>query len=64
MMSKLITYVKTRLNQRSFWVGVGLAVSAAAVLPKPWNILSFVAGVIGSLVPDGTMKGTDDGSSN
>lgn len=53
---KLKSYVKTRLNERSFWVGVGLAISAAAILPSPWNVLSFIAGTIGSLVPDGNVK--------
>lgn len=51
--------MRKRLLERSFWVGVGLAVAAAAVLPSPWNIMSFVAGVIGALVPDG--KITDNG---
>lgn len=46
-------YVINRLKERSFWIGLGLAASAAAVLPYPWNVLSFVAGFMGSLVPDG-----------
>lgn len=45
-------YVINRLKERSFWIGIGLAASAAAVLPDPWNAVSFVAGFIGSLVPD------------
>lgn len=53
---KLISYVTRRINQRSFWVGVGLAVSAAAILPSPWNFISFGAGVIGSLVPESKDK--------
>jgi hypothetical protein len=54
-MIKFKNYIFKRLNERSFWIGVGLAVSAAAILPAPWSYLSFVAGVIGSLVPDGKM---------
>lgn len=57
---KLKNYVQKRLNERSFWVGVGLAVSAAGLLPSPWNILSFIAGVIGSLVPDGNIQDPND----
>lgn len=52
-MKNLKRYLCERLNERSFWVGVGIAVSAAAVLPEPWNYISFTVGVIGSLVKDG-----------
>lgn len=46
-------YVLNRLKERSFWIGIGLACTAAAALPTPWNYLSFLAGAIGALVPDG-----------
>lgn len=49
-------YILNRLEERSFWIGVGLAVSAAAVLPDPWSYVSFVVGVMGSLVPDGKVS--------
>ena len=52
MMKTFVHYLRSRLEERSFWVGMGLAVTAAAALPSPWNYLSFVAGAIGSLVPD------------
>lgn len=52
-MKVTFNYVKARVIERSFWVGVGLAAAAAAVLPYPWNYISMVAGVIGALVPDG-----------
>lgn len=55
-MKTIVTYLKTRLSERSFWVGMGLAVTAAAALPSPWNVLSFLAGTAGSLVPDGTVS--------
>lgn len=51
-MSKAIGWIKARLGERSTWVGIGMAVSAAAVLPWPWSGLSFGAGVIASMVPD------------
>ena len=56
MMKTLANYVRSRLAERSFWVGMGLAVAAAATLPGPWNYLSFVAGAFGSLVPDAKAK--------
>lgn len=46
-------YILKRLNEHSFWVGVGLAVTASMTLPTPWNWISLVAGIAGSLVPDG-----------
>lgn len=52
-MAKLKNYILSRLEERSFWIGVGLAVSAAALLPDPWSYVSFGVGVVGSLVPDG-----------
>lgn len=57
MLHSIVEYTKTRLKERSFWVGVGLAISAAAILPAPWNYFSFVAGTIGALVPDGKITG-------
>lgn len=48
-------YVLNRLKERSFWIGVGLAVGAAAALPAPWGVISFIVGFIGSLVPDGKL---------
>ena len=49
-------YVLKRIEERSFWIGVSLAVSAASVLPDPWSYISFVAGVLGSLIPDGNIR--------
>lgn len=49
-------YIINRLKERSFWIGIGLAASAAAVLPYPWNMISFVTGLMGSLVPDGRIS--------
>ena len=54
-MIKVIEYVKARLKEHTTSVGLTLAITAAAALPYPWNILSFVVGFIGSMFPDGTV---------
>lgn len=56
---QLKAYITARSRERSTWVGISIAVSAAAMLPSPWNILSFIVGVIGSLVPDGEAPHVD-----
>jgi hypothetical protein len=56
-MNKFLGYLKARLLERSFWGDVVIACSAAAILPKPWNFVTFVAlSVMKGLVPDGSMK--------
>lgn len=50
---KLLGFIKSRVGERSTWVGIGMAVSAAAVLPWPWSAIAFAAGVVSSFVPDG-----------
>lgn len=55
-MRTIISYFRARILEQRTWVGIGLAIAAASVLPHPWNIYSVIAGVIGSLVPDGTIK--------
>lgn len=46
------SWLYARLSERSTWVGIGLAIAAAAVLPSPWSYLSCVVGTIGALVSD------------
>ena len=53
---KALSYLKSRLNERSTWVAFGLAFSAASMLEWPWSIASAVVGVIAALVPDGEVK--------
>lgn len=50
---KLRRYINKRLSERSFWIGVGLATGSAALLPDPWNYVSFIVGTMAALVPDG-----------
>lgn len=54
-MVKVIEYIKARLKEHSTYVGLSLAITAAAALPYPWNVFSFLAGFIGSMFPDGTV---------
>lgn len=49
---KLLQYIERRLGERSFWGDVAVAVTAAALLPKPWNIVFVVLSAIKALVPD------------
>jgi hypothetical protein len=49
----MIRYLKCRLKERSTWIDIGIAVSAAAMLPAPYSYLFIAIGVIGALVPDG-----------
>jgi hypothetical protein len=53
---RVIRYLEARLLERSFWGDVILAVSAAAVLPKPWNYIFVGLSTVKALVPDGTVK--------
>ena len=55
-MKATIAYLRARLDERSTWLLIGAAVTAAAALKWPWNVISFAVGVIGALVPDGAVK--------
>jgi len=59
-MSRIVTgiaYLRKRLNERSTWVAIGAAITAASVIPAPWSYWAFVAGLIGTLVADGEVVG-------
>jgi hypothetical protein len=49
-----LTYIERRITERSFWSDVIASVSAAALLPKPWNYYVAAAAFLKSLVPDAT----------
>jgi hypothetical protein len=49
---RLLNYLETRLGERSFWGDIILAVSAAALLPKPWCYVFMGLSVLKALVPD------------
>lgn len=55
-MIKLLSFIKARLKERSTWVSFGLAVTVASALPRPWDIVSCVIGIIGGIVPDGSIN--------
>jgi len=50
-------FLKARIGERSTWVGIGVAAGAAAVLPTPWNAISFGVGTIAALIPDAKVGG-------
>lgn len=58
----MIDYIAERLEERSTWSDVIIAVAAAAVLPAPWSYVSMVVGAVKALVPDGPIipKKSDD----
>ena len=49
----LWAYVWDRLDERSTWTDIAVAVSAAAVLPWPYSAVAIVIGIIKTMVPDG-----------
>lgn len=53
---KFINYLENRLLERSFWGDIIIAVSAAALLPKPWCFVFVGLSVVKALVPDGSVK--------
>jgi len=53
----MIKWLKTRLTEHSTLVGIGMAITAASVLPSPWNWLSLGVGTLAALIPDGKVGG-------
>lgn len=47
----MIGYLKARMAERTTWAAIGAGATAAATLPWPWNLVSFVAAAIAALVP-------------
>lgn len=48
---RVIRYLRARLNEKSTWAGIGLAITGGAALPAPYSWLAIAAGVIGVLAP-------------
>lgn len=48
---KIVTYLKSRLSEKSTWAAIGVGVPAAAMLQSPWSIVMIAVTVIGVLVP-------------
>jgi hypothetical protein len=51
-----MNYIRNRLAERSTWYDFGVALGAAAVLPAPYSYFFIAIGVIGALMPDGSVK--------
>lgn len=49
---KVLEYIRDRIDERSTWVSAGTGVAGAAVLPHPWDYISFVIGLVVSMIPD------------
>jgi hypothetical protein len=48
----LLTYLETRLLERSFWGDIAVAIVSAAALPKPWCYVFAALSAVKALVPD------------
>lgn len=47
----MIRYLKQRIEERSTWAAIGVAVTAGATLSSPYSWMVIAAGVIGVLLP-------------
>lgn len=47
----VLGYLKRRLEERTTWAAIGLAVTGGAALPSPYSWIVIAVGVIGVLVP-------------
>jgi hypothetical protein len=56
----VIKYVIARLQERSTWADIIVAIAASAVLPAPWSYVSVVVGAVKALVPDGPLSRKPD----
>lgn len=48
-----VRYIKARLKERSSWVAIVGAITAASYLTFPWDIVAATCGIIGVMVPEG-----------
>ena len=55
-MLSVIRYIEARLAERSFWGDIIIAVSAAALLPRPWCFVFMGLSIVKAFVPDGGVK--------
>lgn len=47
-----VSYLRSRLDERSTWLMIGVGVTGAAALEWPWSLVSVIVAVIAALVPD------------
>ena len=50
-------YVLSRMFEASTWMGIGVSLIAAQALTAPWSYLSFFAGCMAAVLPDGKGDG-------
>lgn len=55
-MTAAFAYIKARLSERSTYLLIGAAITAAAALPWPWSLVSAIVGTIAAFTPDGPLK--------
>jgi hypothetical protein len=48
-----MTYIRNRLSERSTWIAVAAAATAAAALSPPWSYVVFVVSAFAALLPGG-----------
>ena len=47
----MIGYLRDRLEERTTWAAIGIAVTGAAALSAPYSYIALGVGVVGALVP-------------
>lgn len=47
-----VSYLRGRMDERSFWGDILVGISAAAVLPWPWSLIFAIGSAVKALVPD------------
>jgi hypothetical protein len=52
-MTKLISYIKARLSERSTWAGISAAIVAAAAVAAPFSYMLMAVGIVMAFVPTG-----------
>jgi hypothetical protein len=51
-----LSYIRSRLNERSTYLFITGAMSSVAVLPTPFNWIGFVILAFAAFVPDGPVQ--------
>lgn len=48
---EILSYIKSRIAERSTWAAIAGGITGAAALTAPWSYVLAIAGIIGALVP-------------
>lgn len=51
MIRGAVQYVRNRLNEKSTYGGIVVAIAGAAVLPAPWSYAALAVGLAGVFIP-------------